>query len=90
MMTLAEDGLFIRGSSQSQLVTTDRIPALNDSPVDVAGAGDSLLVVAAMALSTGATYNEAALLGSIAAAIQVSVTGNRPLRPQQLLEAIGP
>ena len=90
MMTLAEDGLFIRGSSKSQLVTTDRIPALNDSPVDVVGAGDSLLVVAAMALSTGATYNEAALLGSIAAAIQVSVTGNRPLRPQQLLEAIGP
>ena len=88
LMTLAEDGLFIRGASDSLPATTDRLPALNSKPKDVAGAGDSLLVVASMALAAGANYNEAALLGSVAAAIQVSETGNSPLRPEQLLDAI--
>lgn len=89
LMTLAEDGLFIRGASDSSPATTDRVPALNAKPKDVAGAGDSLLVVAAMALAAGANYNEAALLGSIAAALQVSETGNRPLDRTRLLEALG-
>lgn len=88
MMTLAEDGLFIRGSLASNHATTDRIPALNSKPVDVAGAGDSLLVVAAMAMAAGANYHEAALLGSVGAAIQVSATGNCPLSTQQLLEVV--
>ena len=89
LMTLAEDGLFIRGVSNSSPAATERLPALNTEPKDVAGAGDSLLVVAAMALAAGADYNEAALLGSIAAAIQVSQTGNRPLESAQLLAAVG-
>ena len=89
LMTLAEDGLFIRGASHCLPATTDRLPALNAEPKDVAGAGDSLLVVASMALAAGADYNEAALLGSIGAAIQVSQTGNRPLESAQLLAAIG-
>lgn len=89
LMTLAEDGLFIRGATHSSPATTDRLPALNGAPKDVAGAGDSMLVVASMALTAGADYNEAALLGSIAAAIQVSQIGNRPLEPAHLLEAIG-
>jgi len=89
LMTLAEDGLFIRGASHSSPATTDRLPALTGQAKDVAGAGDSLLVVASMAMAAGADYNEAALLGSIAAAIQVSQTGNRPLQPSQLLKAIG-
>lgn len=88
LMTLAEDGMFIRGAERRSPATTERLPALNRKPVDVAGAGDSLLVVSSMSLACGATVYEAALLGSIAAAIQVSVTGNRPLSPRQLLEAI--
>lgn len=87
LMTLAEDGLFIRGTSGKSAMT-DQLPALNPNPMDVAGAGDSLLVVSSMALATGASNSEAALLGSIAAALQVAVTGNRPLSPESLLEAI--
>jgi bifunctional ADP-heptose synthase (sugar kinase/adenylyltransferase) len=87
-MTLAEDGVFIRGAERQSSATTERLPALNHNPADVAGAGDSLLVVSSMSLACGATIYEAALLGSIAAALQVSVTGNRPLSPGQLLEVI--
>ncbi len=56
-----------------------RIPALNRSAVDVSGAGDSLLVTAALTLASGGTLHQAALLGSFAAAIQTSRTGNIPI-----------
>jgi len=89
LMTLAEDGVFLRGASDcSDEVVTERLPALNSAPSDVAGAGDSLLVVATMALAGGATIYEAALLGSIAAAVQVSTTGNRPIQPQSLMASV--
>jgi rfaE bifunctional protein kinase chain/domain len=89
LMTLAEDGVFIRGTSTPEsAATTERLPALNRQPVDVAGAGDSLLVTAAMALAVGASMHEAALLGSIAAAVQVSTTGNRPITRQAISEIV--
>lgn len=89
LMTLAEDGLFIRGALDSDAeATTERLPALNPSPMDVAGAGDSLLVTATMALACDANVQEAALLGSIAAAVQVSTIGNSPISREALLEAV--
>lgn len=57
----------------------DRIEALNPSPKDVAGAGDSMLVASGMALAVGASIWEAACIGSIAAAIQVGRVGNTPI-----------
>jgi rfaE bifunctional protein kinase chain/domain len=89
LMTLAEDGVFIRGASTpGGTAATERLPALNPQPMDVAGAGDSLLVTAAMALAVGASMHEAALLGSLSAALQVSTIGNRPLSREALLQAI--
>ncbi len=58
---------------------TDQLPAFNAYPKDVAGAGDSLLTTSAMALQAGASIWEAGFLGSLAAACQVSRTGNIPL-----------
>ena len=64
---------------------TDRIPSLNQVPQDVAGAGDSLLISSSMALAAGATPWEAAYIGSVAAAIQVSRIGNVPLSNTELV-----
>jgi rfaE bifunctional protein kinase chain/domain len=90
MMTLAEDGVFLRGTTDpSAAAATEQLPALNSTPVDVAGAGDSLLVVASMALASGATMYEAALLGSLAAAVQVSTTGNKPISSASMVELLG-
>ena len=63
---------------------TDKISALNTSPVDVSGAGDSMLVATSMALSLKLSIWEAALLGSIAAAIQVSRVGNIPIKNSEI------
>ena len=86
IMTLGADGVLIR--TGSDLLSTDRINALNPKPRDVAGAGDSLFCMAALALTTGANIWSASLLGSIAAACQVSKVGNTPLSALEVVRSI--
>ena len=77
--------LLKEGESPADL---DRLPALNPTPVDVAGAGDSMLTAATMALTVGGSLAQAAYIGSIAAAIQVSRVGNVPLTYDELNRAL--
>ena len=86
LLKLGEDGVLIHaGDGKSPDWLTDRIVALNSSPKDVAGAGDSLLIASAMVLASGGSIWEAAVLGSLAAAVQVGRLGNTPLRSVELL-----
>lgn len=88
LITLAEDGCLISGDPDEYTVFTDNLPALNSNPVDVAGAGDSLLTVASLAMAAGGDVWNAALLGSLAAAIQVGRIGNIPLSTQELCDGV--
>jgi sugar/nucleoside kinase (ribokinase family) len=67
---------------------TDRLPAFNLNPVDVAGAGDSMLVAGAMTLAAGGSPWQAGFLGSIAAGIQISRVGNMPINTAEMLAAL--
>ena len=64
------------------------LPAFNSAPRDVAGAGDSLLTCASLALAVGADLWQTAYLGSLAAAWQVGRVGNSPLCASQILEEL--
>lgn len=89
LLKLGEEGLLIHaGNGNIEDCLTDRISALNSAPKDVAGAGDSLLITSAMSLAIGGTIWEAACLGSLAAAVQVSRVGNTPLRIKELLQEL--
>ena len=88
LLKLGEEGLLIHACTDGKDILTDQVPALNSHPKDVAGAGDSLLITAAMALACGANIWEAGCLGSLAAAIQVGRVGNTPLKASELLEEI--
>lgn len=89
LLKLGEEGLLIHANQQADHNwLTDRIDALNTSPRDVSGAGDSLLITASMALASGATIWEAAYLGSLAAAIQVGRVGNTPLSVAELIQEL--
>ena len=80
LLKLAADGVLVHSpESNSNGWLTDQVEALNKSPKDVAGAGDSMLVASALTLAAGGNIWEAACLGSVAAAIQVSRVGNNPL-----------
>ena len=63
---------------------TDRLPAMNTAPKDVAGAGDSLLCCASMALAVNADIWQSAYIGGLAAACQASRVGNMPLTAQDI------
>jgi rfaE bifunctional protein kinase chain/domain len=89
LLKLGEEGLLIHtGSTGAGNWLTDRVGALNSSPKDVAGAGDSLLIASALALASGASIWEASALGSVAAAVQVGRVGNTPLLSKELLKEL--
>lgn len=84
----AEGALLHVADPLSGSFETDRIPALNRAPQDLAGAGDCMLTATAMSLTVGATLWEGAVLGSIAAGIQVSRLGNTPLQKSDILQEL--
>jgi rfaE bifunctional protein kinase chain/domain len=89
LLKLGEEGVLIHArNGKGDGWLTDRVDALNSAAKDVAGAGDSLLIVSAMTLACGGTIWEAACLGSLAAAVQVGRVGNTPLRTEELLREL--
>jgi rfaE bifunctional protein kinase chain/domain len=89
IMTLGKEGILIHDEvSESNEWLTDRLPAMNTAPVDIMGAGDSLLTCASMALAVGCSIWQSAYLGSLAAACQVGRLGNTPLSAADLQREI--
>lgn len=88
IITLAESGCLISGDPAEHTLFTDNLPALNSRPVDVAGAGDSFLTLAALAMAAKSDVWHAALLGSVAASIQVGRMGNIPLAADEVREKV--
>lgn len=97
-ITLGSEGILIHAdneqesdkveSDEADKWITDQIPALNTSPKDVAGAGDSLLISSSMAIVAGASVIESAYIGSLAAAVQVGRVGNIPLDTKEIIEEL--
>ena len=85
IITLGGEGMLVHGLGENGQNLTDRLPAMNSSPKDVAGAGDSLFTAASIALCTGADIWRSAYLGAVAAACQVSRVGNSPLQTRDIL-----
>ena len=86
LLKLGEEGVLVHAGENKNLSNwlTDRIGALNQFPKDVSGAGDSLLITSALTMVSGGSIWEAAILGSIAAGIQVGRIGNIPLTSSEL------
>ena len=90
LVTLGAEGVLVYAPKiRSNDWYTDKLPALNTSPKDPAGAGDSFLTCSSMALAVGANIWQSAYLGSLAAALQVGRVGNLPLTPNELRAEIG-
>jgi len=90
ILKLGSDGVLLSMQDLKNLPQTDRIQALNSSPRDVMGAGDSMLIGTSMALATAAVNPwAAALVGSIFAAHQVSQVGNIPLKLDEVVRELG-
>ncbi len=81
LMTLGEDGmaLFERSGRRT------RIPTVAQEVFDVAGAGDTVIATFTLALASGATMPEAAVLANYAAGIVVGKLGVAVATPTELL-----
>lgn len=86
ILKLGSEGILIRSgkidtfdSKSSLHVFDDQLMAMNLYPTDTSGAGDSMLITTSMAMAVDGNLWSASLLGSIAAAIQISRVGNTPL-----------
>jgi rfaE bifunctional protein kinase chain/domain len=87
IITLGPEGSLIN-TVQKDLFLTDRLPAFNTSPKDVAGAGDSYFTTTSVALCAGADIWKSAYLGAMAAGLQISRVGNSPITKEELIAEI--
>lgn len=90
MLTLGSDGVYIqiRIDHENGNYLADTLPALNSNPVDVAGAGDSFLVLATLSLAAGSNNYVAAYLASLGASVQVGREGNIPITASEILSVL--
>lgn len=89
VLTLGEKGFVsFQGTENEKFVKTQHFPALNPNPVDVVGAGDSLLTALTVASCAGADMMEASVIGATVASIAVGQMGNIPVTVKQLKEQL--
>ena len=87
-MKLGGEGFIAYETESDGFVNRQHFPALSINPVDVSGAGDSLLAVMATALCTERKFMDAAALGCCMAAIAVENMGNKPIFSAQLKNSL--
>jgi rfaE bifunctional protein kinase chain/domain len=87
-LTLDRQGMIIYDAKSRGQVDSEHFPALALNPIDVAGAGDSMLAVMAIATVCGADCFEAAALGCLVAQCAINKIGNVPVDQAELVEAI--
>ena len=78
-LKMGADGALIHSTnhaSRSDHYVTEKLPALNITPLDVSGAGDSMLAASAMAFVASQHFHVSFLIGAIVAALQVNKVGN--------------
>ena len=85
LLTMGEDGMCLFEKSGRRT----RIPTVAQEVFDVAGAGDTVIGTFTLALGSGASMPEAAVLANHAAGIVVGKVGVAVVTPEELHERIG-
>jgi rfaE bifunctional protein kinase chain/domain/rfaE bifunctional protein nucleotidyltransferase chain/domain len=67
---------------------SEYLPALSDRAVDPMGCGDALLAATSLCLAAGASLQQAAFVGSLAAAVEVGRFGNVPVAADDVLDEL--
>lgn len=84
VMKLGSDGFIAYERLASGEFNSQAFPALSVNPVDVAGAGDSLLAVFAAGLASGQRIMDIAALACCMASLAVETMGNTPINADSL------
>lgn len=85
LITLGSEGFVAHEiGNESKVVKSQHFPALISNPVDVVGAGDSLLSAISISKCSGANLMEASAIGTCVAAIAVNRIGNVSVTAKEL------
>jgi len=84
MITLGEEGMAVFNSAQEAHIIPTRARTVHD----VSGAGDTVISMITLSLSSGANFEEAATLANFAAGIVCGEVGIVPITPERLLNGI--
>src|SRR5206468_12584541 len=85
LITRGEHGMWLSGAAAE-----GSIPAVAREVSDVTGAGDTVVATLALALASGATLAEAAVLANHAAGVVVGKFGPATVTPDELLASLRP
>lgn len=85
VITRGRDGMAIFSKDSPRVKL---IPTYVREVYDVSGAGDTVISVLAMAIAGGASVEEAAILGNLAAGVEVGKRGTATVSPQEIQEAL--
>lgn len=88
VLKLGQDGFVTYERDHDGFVMREHFPALSTEPLDLTGAGDSLLATLATALGSGSSFIEASALGALVASMAVKNMGNQPIDVVSLVQAI--
>ena len=88
IMKLGADGFIVYESNKLGTQNIQAFPALSVNPIDVAGAGDTLLSIMAAGLSNNAPIMEVAALACCGASIAVNRMGNVPVNAEDIIEKL--
>lgn len=91
IVTLGKQGLvtFDRDPADAGArLRSEYVPSLAANAIDPLGCGDALLATATLALAAGGSLQAAALLGSVAAGIEVGQVGNAPVSADDVVAAL--
>ena len=84
VMKLGGQGFIAYETETDGFINRQHFPALSINPVDVSGAGDSLLAALSVGLCSNASLMESSAIGAGMAALAVQQIGNIPISNQQL------
>jgi bifunctional ADP-heptose synthase (sugar kinase/adenylyltransferase) len=84
VITLGSQGILAYSLNENQDIESEYFCALEEKPVDVAGAGDSVMSGYALSLCTGLNLMEASAFASCLAGISVSRIGNIPIKIDEI------
>lgn len=84
IMKLGDGGFIAYDRNKNDKVISQSFPALSVNPVDVTGAGDSLLAVMASGLSSKQSMMGTSAIGCCMASLAVGRMGNTPIKAEEL------
>lgn len=88
VMKLGSEGFIAYDRERNGKLKSQAFPALSVNPLDVTGAGDSLLALFATGLASGEAMMPTSALACCMAAIAVEKMGNTPIKAKEIKEFI--